>query len=403
MSKTLKATVICNGCPENRIDVALAEKYLEKNGYLATKDWHDADLILFNACGHTIETTTGSLRIIEQIQTEKKENQRLVVWGCLPKIDPNDLRTQYNGLSFPGSELSDLKKILNSDILETNLTANNLGQLWSNKRVNRKTDPLITLNDFINKPLMWWTKVLESSFNLVQPKTFYIKVSTGCVGNCSYCVIRKSRGTIKSKAIPEVLAEFQQGLQKGFKNFSLIGTDLGCYGLDINSNVVELLNELIKIPGDFKINIRNANPAFLKGMLKEFSAVLKSNKIRYIEVPAESGSNRILKLMNRNYTIEEFKELINQLRIANPRLIIRTQLIVGFPTETEQEFQATMRLVDEVAFDYVEVYRFSDRPGALAEKIVPKVPEEVKVKRHLLLYNKAIRNRPLRKVKRLIG
>jgi threonylcarbamoyladenosine tRNA methylthiotransferase CDKAL1 len=404
MSKKLKATVICNGCPENRIDVALAEKYLEKTGYLSTKDWHEADIILFNACGHTIETATGSLNIIKQIEAEKKENQQLIVWGCLPKIDAATLKSQYPGLSFPGADLSELKKILNSEISTDKMAANKLGYLWAKRasRAENKFNAFNSLKQFLSKPSMWWIKTLEANFNLVQPDTFYIKASSGCLGSCSYCVIRKSRGSVKSKSFDEVLEEFKQGLLEGYKKFSLIGTDLGCYGFDNKSNLAELLNELIKVPGDYKINIRNANPAFLKGIMNDFIPVLKSNKIRYIELPVESGSNRILKLMNRNYTIEEFKDLIAQLRQACPELIIRTQLIVGFPTETEQEFLESMRLIDEVAFDYVEVYRFSDRPGALAEPIVPKVPEEVKAERHLKLYNKAIRDRSFRKIKRLI-
>ena len=106
--------------------------------------------------------------------------------------------------------------------------------------------------------------------------------------------------------------------------------------------------------------------------------------------------------MNRNYTVEEYKMIINAIRKACPELIIRTQLIAGFPTETDQEFQETMQLLDDVVFDFVEVYEFSDRPGTIAEKIKPKVPDDIKWQRFLKLYKKTSLNRTPRKIKRIL-
>jgi tRNA A37 methylthiotransferase MiaB len=124
--------------------------------------------------------------------------------------------------------------------------------------------------------------------------------------------------------------------------------------------------------------------------------------VTYFETAAESGSNRILKLMNRNYTIEEYKNCINTIRRAYPGIIIRNQLIVGFPTETDDDFEETMKLLDDVVFDYVEVYEYSERPGTLSEKIEPKVPDSVKRQRYIRLYRKALLNRTPRKIKNIL-
>jgi tRNA A37 methylthiotransferase MiaB len=405
----MKAFVVCNGCPENQIDVARAEKYLITNGFQIAKNYQEADIILFNACGLTQETAARSLNIIDEIKRNKTENQQLIVWGCLPKIEPSAFDGSFDGLVSPGPDLPELPKIINSLAIVNQTVANNLGARWP---VNKVNSPALKrykgsfASQICKKTAVRWDKTLGSRINLARDndKTiFYIKVSTGCRGNCAYCVVQKSRGITKSKPVANVMVEFQDGLRKGFKEFSLVGTDLGSYGTDIGITIIDLLKELVKQDGDFKINLRNMNPRFLKNIQAEFIPILKSGKIRYIEVPAESGSNRILQLMNRHYSIEEYKNLINSLRAAHPSLLIRTQLMVAFPTETEQDFQLTMKLLDELVFDYVEVYGFSERKGTAAENLEPKVSDKTKEERYLKLYKKAILNRTPRKIKMLLA
>jgi len=399
----LKVFVFSNGCPENRIDVARAEEYMLENLFCVVNNWQEADIILFNACGLSNYTTENSLRIINEIQTNKREGQQLIVWGCLPKIDLPTLKAQFNGLISPGSELSELSKLFNLPTSINKTVANNLGNYWFFHEKNGSFPS--QLSQIYKKPAQQWMRYLDWQFNLVpnkDPNIFYIKISSGCQGCCTYCAVRNSRGLTKSKTVEEVLAEFNLGLQKGFKNFVLLGTDLGSYGVDIGSNLVELLRVLVGLKGDFQISLRNVNPYFLKSMLTEFCLILKSSKIRYLEVPAESGSNRILKLMNRRYTIEEYKDIIDTLRLACPDIIIRTQVITGFPTETKEEFEESMKLLDDVFFDYVEVYEFSPRRGTIAEKIVPKVGDSIKKKRTRRLCRKALLNRTPRKIEKIL-
>jgi len=397
--------VIGNGCPENRIDAARLETFIENNGLELTNDWKDADVILFNACGRTGETQINSLKIIQEINSKRRSDQKLVVWGCLPKIDSESIKGVHDGVISQGSELVEFPSMINLQGTANEATANYLGQLWP---LNKNNAPRhiryegSVLTRFTRGVALRWDSVFETRFNLIRDHNFYIKVSTGCQGACTYCAIKISRGLTKSKRVENVLAEFEKGLQMGYYNFSLMGTDLGSYGVDIGCTLVDLLREITNQPGNYMINLRNVNPFFLKNHLNDTLPILRSKKIRYMEVPAESGSNRILKLMNRRYSIEDFKEIIGNLRAAYPKIIIRTQLMVAFPTETEEDFQRTLKLLDDVYFDYIDVYKFSSRPNTTADKMEPKVPEAVAKQRFLKLFKKAVMKGSMRRLKKIV-
>jgi tRNA A37 methylthiotransferase MiaB len=408
LNEQKKVYVVTNGCPENRLDVSREENLLVKYGFTATKNWHEADFIFFNACGRSEESAQYSVRIIEHFQKTKNEKQKLIVWGCLPKIDFNLLKQNFNGTIILGSELTDFLKSAGIQGEIGPVTSNKLGESWPlSKDVAsnyRRYEGSLLSRTYKNTALKW-ESYLDSNFNLVRdkdPSIFYIKVSTGCHSNCAYCAIKKSRGMTKSKPVPEVVEELKSGLQQGFKKFSLLGTDLGSYGMDTGCTLNDLLKELIKEDGDFKISLRNVNPGNFKRLIDGFLPLLSSNKIEYFEMAAESGSDRIIKLMNRNYTIAEFKEMVSKIHKTHPHFIIRTQLIAGFPTETEEEFQETMKLLDEVVFDFVEVYEFSERKGTVAAKLEPKVPDNIKSERYMKLHKKAILNRTTRKIKNIL-
>lgn len=403
-----KVYVVCNGCPENRMDVARTGRYLNDNGWSIVENVSDADMVLFNACGRSSKTETNSLAIIKEIESQLRSNQKLIVWGCLPKIDPEKLAQEFHGQISPGSELTDVQQMLGFSQSVDKCFANGLGPLWP---MTHKNAPEYVryegsrLSQAVKRPILRWDDYINARFNLVRPRDpsiFYIKISTGCRSKCSYCAVQKSRGITRSKPIERLVDEFQLGLQQGYKKFSLMGTDVGSYGLDISKNLTDLLEEFIALPGDYKIYLRNLHPFHMKNNIAKFTSLLETGKIRYAEMAAESGSNHVLKLMNRQYTIEEYKSLAEAMREAYPQLILRTQLIAGFPAETDPDFQETMRLLDDIFFDYVEVYEFSARPGTAAEKIEPKVPDAVKRSRFLKLYRKAVFNRTPRKIKNIL-
>ncbi len=357
--------------PRKSTRSARVERSFLENGWVIAKSWQTSNLILLNACGVTQKRSLDSLRLIKEIESQKTKNQTLIVWGCLPKIDPKRLANEYTGLISAGSEIAKLHELVGSSLSANEQTTNSLLPLWT----SHSTD---SLQRATGRKLFVKVKAyLESKYGIgiLGKKTpgFFIQTSTGCFNNCSYCGIKKSREFIVSKPIKEVENEFNEGLMKGYEEFSLLGTDLGSYGFDLGYKLSDLLNALISHEGKYQINLRNVNPLILIHNLPEFTPILQSGRIRYIEVPVQSGSNRILGLMNRGYTIEEYKNCIGTIRKTWPKIIIRTQFIVGFPTETEQEFLESIKLVDEGMFDFVEVFSYSERPETASVKITPKV------------------------------
>jgi len=365
-----------NGCPENLIDTTRVKTYLEQNGWHIADDPAGADLILFNACGLTSGSANESLDIIKELQEQARDDSQVIVWGCLPKIDLEALRQVYQGPALGERDSCELDEIIHAVKPIDEITSNELSSRYQcEKRVGWEA-----VYELPIRLLTCYHLHLGRKVNLRRPNDpsfFYIKISTGCVGNCAYCAVRKSRGQIKSKPIHKVMDEFREGLSRGYMNFSLLGTDLGPQGRDLGYTLVDLLEEMVREKGDYRIGLRNVHPHFLKEMLSDLEPVLSTGKIWYMGIPAESGSDRILKLMGRNYTAEDVRECVQRVRTAYSDLVIRTQFMVGFPTETKQDFADSMRLLDRVMFDHVEVYRFSPRPGTRAEKMEGQVPSRV--------------------------
>jgi len=394
--------VITNGCPETRVDTARIEESLKQNGWIVTNDFRKADIILFNSCALTQYNQERSIEMIKTIKTKKKPHAQLIVFGCLPKINKKRLEEVYQGITFGSDEIEKLDEIFNYQKRTQNINANYLIPHTTLKKSKwtlmsfKEHGTLVTLVKLITYPF-WYQTV--RAIHAYHPNTFCIKVSTGCLNSCSYCAVKKSRGRLRSKPINTILKEFEEGLEKKYNDFALIGTDVGAYGIDQGSNLINLLKELLRRNGDYKIKLRNINPRYLIKMLPGFCGIFESGKIPYILSSVESGNNRILKLMKRGYCIEDFKDAIHTLNKRFPEIQIRTQIMVGFPSETEEEFQDSLRLLDEVSFDYVEAYIFQKRPGTKAAEMENQIPQKVARRRYLKLFVKSLFNQRERKKK----
>ena len=386
---TRKACVLCTGCPESRIDSTRVKNFLIENDWTITDEVKEADLVLFRACGLTKVAIENSIQIIRRLDAEKKGYAQFIVWGCLPKINIEALRTVYKGITFGEDEVNILDKILEAKKPIAEVTANSCMPTFELKSPG--------LRDILDK-------LLSKKFSIAGSKSvFEIKTSTGCLGNCSFCNVRRSRGLVHSKSIEEIITEFRNGLDKGFRYFGLLATDLGAYGRDIGHNLVDLLVELTKEKGDYKIGLRNINPYFLSEMFEELRPIFASGKIWFLSSAVESGSNRILKLMKRRYQIQDFIECIRILNKEYPNILLRTQLIVGFPTETNEDFQMTKKLIDDLKFDWVEIYKFSHNNGTKAATMTNQVPEHTKITRYRQLFLKTRLQRPHKKLRQIFS
>ncbi|MDY6835775.1 MAG: radical SAM protein [Chloroflexota bacterium] len=377
------AYITSNGCPENQMDTARVRDYLEYNDWHIVQDPTEADLILFNACGILNASTNRSLSIISELKEKAKSDSQLLVWGCLPKIDPQALATVYSGPSFGEAELNTLGEIIGADRPISDVVCNEIIARYLGK-TSRWESIKYFLPDLVTRSY----RELDMKVNLSREgdsSIYYIKTSTGCLDRCSYCAICLSRGKLRSKPIEQIMKEFRSGLNRGFGKFSLMGTDLGVQGMDLGYNLKDLLAEMVKEEGDFDISIRNTHPYYLKNMLKEIAPVFSGGKIRFLGIPAQSGSNRILKLMGRHHTSEDLKDCVSTIRGVAPNVLLRTQMMVGFPTETRRDFYDSIKLLDETRFDFAEVYIFSPRPGTVAADMDGQVSKTVSTMRYLYM------------------
>ena len=389
-----KVCVMTNGCPENRIDCARMNEFLKSNGFTVTTDCKDADIILFNACALTQTTQEESIDIINLVKARKKHSAKLVVYGCLPQINGTRLGEIYQGSTFGSDEIEKITEIIDTKTSPEDTFANYLIPSVKVPLVRRYSRRLkeekLSLMTIKQKLIGFYYHRLWRAINAYNSYTFCIKVCTGCLNTCAFCAVKLSRGKLRSKPINNVVKEFEQGLAEGNTEFALIGTEIGAYGRDQGTNLSTLLRELLRRKGDYIIRLRNLHPRFLIEMMPELREILRCGKISYISSAVESGNNRILKLMRRGYKIEDYKQAILTLKRELPKIQMRTQILVGFPGETEDEFHDTLRLLDEVGFDFVEVYDFQARPNTAAARMKDQVPKKVIKRRHYQAQMKSI-------------
>ncbi|MCF8106315.1 MAG: tRNA (N6-isopentenyl adenosine(37)-C2)-methylthiotransferase MiaB [Desulfohalobiaceae bacterium] len=231
---------------------------------------------------------------------------------------------------------------------------------------------------------------LERDFSLGQekaPPQAYVNIMQGCDNFCAYCIVPYTRGRQKSRSSSKILLECSELVRAGTREITLLGQNVNSYGLDANGDglsFARLLEQICRIPELKRVRFTTSHPKDLAPEVIESFARFP-NLCPALHLPLQSGSNRILKRMGRKYTKERYLDLIRQLRQTRPDMVLTTDLIVGFPGETDDDFSQTMDLVKEVAFDSSFSFKYSDRPGVRAASFSDKVPEEIKAFRLQLL------------------
>ncbi len=318
-----------------------------------------------------------------QIALEKKApHANIIVTGCLIKINKNALNGNLTLLAT--EELEKLDKLIGAQKpLKTIPEAN---------RIHPMKD-LISPKDFLIKKFkmdvefspLFFKKVKSLFFGRTKyKKTWNIRVAEGCLGNCSYCAVRLAAGRVKSKIPDDIVREFRRGIQQGEKTITLINTDVGSYGQDIGTNFAELMAQLFSIEGQYRIRIIDFNPRWLIHYYDKLLPLFKQNRerIAYLSIPVQSASDRILNLMRRPYKIKDIQSCFNGLKKNIPELVINTHFIVGFPGETEQDFDRTFHFAKSFDFGRISIHPYNDRPGTDSSTMPDKVSDQIKFKRY---------------------
>lgn len=371
-------------CVKRKLDAKKIYEYLKQSGYEQVFNPKKADIIVLVTCAVFEQNTIISL---EKVKKYKRYKAELIVAGCLPEIDKEKLKKIFNGKSISTKEINNIGDFFNhglndfSSINDGNLLFNTIIKNFSIKKwLHAKSWRLIAfyIKHMCNKE--------STIYKIYTEKRYYIRVSWGCASNCSYCAIKKAVGGLKSKTIEECVNEIKRGLENEYNFFVLTGDDVGAYGIDIGSNLSKLLDELTNIPGKYEISITDLNPWWIIRYFDDLVEILKRGKIIHMNIPFQSGNARILKLMKRYDDINIITNTYQKLRKMFPEIAISTQNIVGFPTETEEEFMETLFLIKNIGFDFGAIYSFSLRSGTPAFTIEPKVSKDEIIRR--LRYSK---------------
>ncbi len=373
-------------CPRRSLESTRLYKYLIANDLCSVDNPKKADLVFVYTCGGFSLDESFSIQTIQKA-TELK-NAQIIVTGCLTKIYPEKLKAFKNILVLAPEDLEKLDSIINAKISFAQTpnasVVDGVHDLYHGSYINRIKRNLKSSENIARICNTYERKISHKpSGYLDNPRIYRVEIAKGCLNNCSYCAIKLAMPKFHSFSINEIIENFHRGLAAGYKEFAVLAGDIGCYGLDIGTNLPKLLEQLFKVEGDYKVILVDLNARWFIKYYQELLPVLKfnHNRLHSIILPIQSGSNKILKFMGRQYEIDEVKRCLLELQKNIPDILIETHIMVGFPGETDADFYESIRLVKELTFWKVELYRYQDRPGTVAANMSDKVSEKVIAKR----------------------
>lgn len=343
------------GCTHNSSDSEYMAGQLAAYGYRLTEDKSKADLWLLNSC--TVKSPAED-HFRNEIEAGRKQGKHIVVAGCVPQGAPKSSFLQ--GLSMIGVQQID--RVV--EVVEETLKGNSVRFLQQKKEAGKK----------IGGASLSLPKVRRN------PLIEIIAINTGCLNQCTYCKTKHARGELGSYPPEEIVERAKQAFEEGVCELWLTSEDTGTYGRDIGTSLPELLWKLIEVvPNGCMIRVGMTNPPYILEHLEEMSKILRHPKVySFLHVPVQSGSDQVLADMKREYTCADFELVVNYLRERVPGLTIATDIICGFPTETEKDFEETMKLCEKHKFPSLFINQFFPRPGTPAARMQRVPTQDVK-------------------------
>lgn len=352
----MKVAFYTLGCKVNSYETEVNTEIFKNNGYEIVPFNEDADVYVINTCSVTNTSDQKSRKIIREA-TKKGNNPIVVVMGCYSQVK------NMEAASIPGVSI----------VIGSNEKSKLVDLVEEYKRTGKQ---IIKIDDLKN--IKFENMKLDKFENHTRA---FVKIQDGCNNYCTYCIIPYTRGNVRSKPFNEVISEVTELANNGYKEVVLTGIHTGHYGLDLKSkDFSDLLEELEKIDGLERIRISSIE---VKELNDKFMDTLKKSKkiVNHIHIPLQSGSNDILKKMNRRYLMDEFINKINEIKEIRPNIAITTDVIVGFPGETEENFNETIESIKKVGFVELHVFPYSPRVGTPAASMPNQVDGNVKKER----------------------
>ncbi len=323
------------GCSNNFSEGEIMAGLLSKEHTIVGNE-RDAEVIVLNIC--TVKGETVALR---EIKKRKDPTKKVIIAGCLTDRLILETEKLIPAASFISTRnINEISEVIN--------------------RINKKVKLTHQSQKIkINLPRIRRNKIIG-----------IVPILSGCVGSCSYCSVRLIKGKLLSYPQKSIIDEVNAALKDGTKEIWITSQDNACYGLDRKSNLVKLLTQIIKIDDNFKIRVGMMNPNNVLQMLDDLIEIYKNEKIfKFLHVPVQSGNDEVLQLMHRNYKVSDFEKIIAEFRKAIPEITISTDIMCGFPTETDDQFKDSLRLIKAVKPDVLNISRFVPRENTEAIKL----------------------------------
>ncbi|CAH2013365.1 unnamed protein product [Acanthoscelides obtectus] len=343
------------GCAHNSSDSEYMAGQLAAYGYELVEDKTLADLWLLNSC--TVKNPSED-HFRNEIETGKKQGKHIVLAGCVPQGAPKSSFVQ--GLSIIGVQQID--RVV--EVVEETLRGNTVKLLGTKKENGKKSGGASLLLPKVRR----------------NPLIEIIAINTGCLNQCTYCKTKHARGDLGSYPPEEIIARAKLAFEEGVVEIWLTSEDTGTYGRDIGTSLPELLWKLVEvIPEGCRLRLGMTNPPYILEHLEEIAKIMSHPRVyRFLHVPVQSGSDQVLADMKRQYCRSDFENVVDFLKEKVPGITIATDIICGFPTETERDFEDTINLCNKYNFPSLFINQFFPRPGTPAS-LLPKVPtQEVK-------------------------
>lgn len=356
----MKYFIVTYGCQMNVHESEKIAGILEGLGYTEGEKREDADIIVFNTCAIREGAEDRVFGNVGNLKKMKKRNKNLIiaVCGCMTQKEQT---AQKLLATFPFV-----------DIVIGTFNLANLGYYIESVKKGRQME-------------VWQEGELDEvlPYKRTSGENAWVNIMQGCNNFCTYCIVPYVRGREKSRKEENILKEIKDIVAEGkYKKITLLGQNVNSYGKTLDNPITfaQLLHDICAIEGDFTLSFMTSHPKDLTQDV--IDAIASEPKIeKYIHLPAQSGNNRILQKMNRRYTREKYLSLIEQIRAKIPNCRITSDFIVGFPTETQEEFEDTYSLVKEVRFDSIFAFMYSPREGTVASNMEGQISEEVKHER----------------------
>src|SRR5581483_3573177 len=370
-----KVGMISLGCAKNLVDAEIMLGSVLQRGMQITSDADDADVLVINTCAFIDSAKEESVDAILRAGLTKRPEQKIIVSGCMSQRYAHELRR----------DLPEVDEFIGLDQVKE------LGAIV--ERVLRKEDVDLSFAD--EKP-RYIPDYDTPRFRLTPTHSVYVKIAEGCNHPCSFCVIPQMRGKHRSRTMDSVLAEIRALVAEGVREINLISQDTTYYGMDLWSEkagprqpvdssrgptLTELLRKIDNIDGDFWVRLLYTHPAHWSNELIE--TIAQSRTVaRYIDIPLQHIDHAMLQTMRRETSREHIERLIDKLRAGIPGLTIRTTFIVGFPGETDEQFETLLEFIERVRFERLGIFKYSQEQGSRAGKMADQIGAKIKNSRY---------------------